>query len=49
MKRKEMSDAQPYIAIGFPSFVVLAGILVNVGYSVSLNGSLSRVEGIVPR
>ncbi len=47
-----MSGVQLYSAIGFPSLVALAGILVNVGYLYSLNGRLSRIEdklGIVPR
>ena len=39
-----MSVAQLHLAIGLASFVALAGILVNVGYFVSLNGRLSRVE-----
>jgi hypothetical protein len=39
-----MTDAQLYLAIGLPSFVALVGILVNVGYFVSLNGRMTRVE-----
>lgn len=37
-----MTDAQ--LAVGLPSFVALVGILVNVGYFVSLNGRMTRVE-----
>jgi hypothetical protein len=39
-----MTDAQLYLAVGLPSFVALVGILVNVGYFVSLNGRMTRVE-----
>ena len=39
-----MSDAQLYLAIGLPSFVALVRILVNVGYFVTLNGRMTRVE-----
>ena len=39
-----MNDAQLYLAIGLPSFVALVGILVNVGYFVTLNGRMTRVE-----
>lgn len=39
-----MADAQLYLAIGLPSVVALVGILVNVGYFVSLNGRIGRVE-----
>jgi len=39
-----MTDAQLHLAIGLPSFVALVGILVNVGYFVTLNGRMSRVE-----
>ena len=39
-----MTDAQLYLAVGLPSFVALVGILVNVGYFVSLNGRMSRLE-----
>jgi hypothetical protein len=33
-----MTDAQLYFAAGMPTAVVLIGILVNVGYFVTLNG-----------
>lgn len=39
-----MSGLQLYLAIGFPSFVALVGILVNVGYFVALNSRLARIE-----
>ena len=39
-----MTDAQLYLAVGLPSFVALVGILVNVGYFVTLNGRMTRVE-----
>jgi len=39
-----MSDIQPYMAIGIPSFVALVGILVNVGYFVALNGRFQTLE-----
>jgi len=39
-----MTDAQVYLAIGLPSFVALVGILVNVGYFVSLHGRMTRLE-----
>jgi hypothetical protein len=39
-----MTDAQLYLVIGLPSFVALVGILVNVGYFVTLNGRMTRVE-----
>jgi hypothetical protein len=39
-----MTDAQLYLAIGLPSLVALVGILVNVGYFVTLNGRMTRVE-----
>jgi hypothetical protein len=39
-----MTVAQLYLAIGLPSFVALVGILVNVGYFVTLNGRMTRVE-----
>ena len=39
-----MTDAQLYLAIGLPSVVALVGILVNVGYFVALDGSMTRVE-----
>ena len=39
-----MTDAQLYLAVGLPSFVTLVGILVNVGYFVTLNGRMTRVE-----
>jgi hypothetical protein len=39
-----MSGAQLHLALDFPSFVALAGILANAGYFVFLNGRLSRVE-----
>jgi hypothetical protein len=38
-----MTDAHLHLAIGLPSFVALAGILVNVGYFVTLNGRMTRV------
>jgi hypothetical protein len=41
---EEMTDAQLYLAVGLPSFVALVGILVNVGYFVTLNGRMTRVE-----
>lgn len=40
----QMSGAQLYLAIGLPSSLALIGILVNVGYFVTLNGRTSRVE-----
>ena len=39
-----MTDSQLYPVIALSSFVALVGILVNVGYFVSLNGRLIRVE-----
>ncbi len=39
-----MNEMQFYFAIGLPSLVALSGILVNVGYFVSVNARLSRVE-----
>jgi hypothetical protein len=38
-----MTDTRLYLTIGFPTFVALTGILVNVGYFVALNGRLTRV------
>jgi hypothetical protein len=39
-----MTDGQLYLSIGLPSIVALVGILVNVGYFVSLNSRMSRLE-----
>lgn len=39
-----MTDAQLYLATGLPAVVALIGILVNVGYFVSLNGRMTRLE-----
>ena len=39
-----MSGARLYLAIGLSSLVAWAGILLNVGYFVFLNGRLIRVE-----
>lgn len=39
-----MTDGQLYLRIGLPSIVALVGILVNVGYFVSLNSRMSRLE-----
>jgi hypothetical protein len=38
-----MTDGQLYLSIGLPSIVALVGILVNVGYFVSLNSRMSRL------
>jgi hypothetical protein len=39
-----MTDGQLYLSIGLPSIVALVGILVNVGYFVSLNSRMPRLE-----
>jgi hypothetical protein len=39
-----MNDTQLYLALGVPSFVVLAGIFVNVGYFVALNARITSME-----
>ena len=39
-----MTDAQLNLALVLPSLVALVGILVNVGYFVTLNGRMTRVE-----
>ena len=39
-----MTDQQLYLAIGVPSVVALVGILVNIGYFVSLNGRITALE-----
>lgn len=39
-----MNDAQLYLAIGLPSVVALIGILVNIGYFVTLNGRMTALE-----
>ena len=48
IKKKEVYDAQLDLAIGLPSFLVFIGIPVKIRYFVSVNGSLSRIESIVP-
>lgn len=35
---------QIYLGLVLPSFIALVGILVNIGYFVSLNGRMTRVE-----
>jgi hypothetical protein len=40
-----MTDSQLYLAIGIPSFVMLVGTLVNVGYFVALNGRVQSLDG----
>lgn len=35
---------QLYLVIGVPSLVAVIGVLVNVGYFVSLNGRMTRIE-----
>jgi hypothetical protein len=39
-----MTDMQLYLVIGVPSLVAVIGVLVNVGYFVSLNGRMTRIE-----
>jgi hypothetical protein len=40
-----MTDQQLYLSIGVPTLVVLVGILINVGYFVTMNGRFTSVEG----
>ena len=39
-----MTNEQLYLSIGIPSFVVLIGILVNIGYFIVLNNRMGAVE-----
>jgi hypothetical protein len=39
-----LTDQQLYLSIGIPGVIALAGILVNVGYFVALNGRMSSME-----
>ncbi len=39
-----MSDQQLYLAIGLPTVVALIGILVNIGYFVTINGRIGALE-----
>ena len=39
-----MTDQQLYLSIGLPSLLVLVGILVNVGYFVSINSRIQALE-----
>lgn len=39
-----MNNVQLYFAIGLPTVTALVGILVNVGYFVSMNGRMNRIE-----
>ena len=39
-----MSDQQLYLAIGLPTMVALIGILVNIGYFVTINGRIGALE-----
>jgi hypothetical protein len=43
-EKGEVTDAQLYFAAGLPTAVALIGILVNVGYFISLNGRMTRLE-----
>jgi len=39
-----MSDVQLYLAAGLPSAIALIGILVNVGYFVTINSRIQSLE-----
>ena len=39
-----MTDQQLYLAIGIPAVIAILGILVNVGYFVTLNGRIASLE-----
>jgi hypothetical protein len=39
-----MTDQQLYLSSGLPSVLVLAGILVNVGYFVAISGRIQALE-----
>lgn len=39
-----MNDAQLYLVIGLPTLTALTGIAVNIGYFVSMNGRMNRIE-----
>jgi hypothetical protein len=39
-----MNDQQLYFAVGLPIVVAITGILVNVGYFVSINGRINSLE-----
>ncbi len=39
-----MTEQQLYLSIGVPTLVVLIGILVNVGYFVTINGGINSLE-----
>lgn len=39
-----MTDTQLYFAIGLPSALALVGILVNVGYFITLNARMAALE-----
>jgi hypothetical protein len=39
-----MSEAQLYLAIGLPTVTALVGILVNIGYFITLNARMGRME-----
>jgi cell division protein FtsL len=39
-----MNNTQLYLTIGIPTLAVLIGILVNVGYSVSVSARLIAIE-----
>jgi hypothetical protein len=39
-----MTDQQLYLAIGIPAVIAILGILVNVGYFVTLNARIASLE-----
>ncbi len=40
-----MTDQQLYLLTGLPTLTALVGILVNVGYFISINSRISSLEG----
>jgi flagellar capping protein FliD len=40
-----VTDQQLYLTIGIPTIAVLIGILVNVGYFVTINTRINSLEG----
>jgi hypothetical protein len=39
-----LTEQQLYLSIGIPTLAVLIGLMVNVGYFVTINGSINSLE-----
>jgi len=42
-----MTDQQLYLSIGVPTLLVLVGILINIGYFVTMNGRFPALEACI--